>query len=79
MQEILTFIQMHGFAIVMCLMLCWYIMRKDDKQGEDIQELTKAVTEQTTAIKLMTDRFDTMMKFVPKRTTDRKTEEKKDE
>ena len=79
MQEILTFIQMHGFAIVMCLMLCWYIMRKDDKQGEDIQELTKAVTEQTTAIKWMTERFDTMMKFVPKRTTDRKPEVKQDE
>lgn len=47
-----------GFPIAMCIVVCWYVYKKDASHKEEIDKLSDAVNSQTLNIQKLVDRLD---------------------
>lgn len=47
-----------GFPISMCIVVCWYVYKKDASHKEEIDKLSDAVNSQTLNIQKLVDRLD---------------------
>lgn len=50
MNEILQVITTVGFPIAMCLILCWYIYKGDEKHDKEVEALTNSLNNNTKAL-----------------------------
>lgn len=50
-----------GFPIAMCLIVCWYVYKKDVSHKEEIDKLSEAVNAQTLSIQKLVDRIDKLI------------------
>lgn len=58
MQNVATLIGSLGFPIVACIMLFWYINKRDDIHKEEINKLSEAVNNNTLVMQKLLDRLE---------------------
>lgn len=58
MEEITTLISNVGFPIAMCIVVCYYVYKKDQSHKEEIDKLSDAVNQQTLNIQRLIDKID---------------------
>lgn len=58
MQNVATLIGSLGFPIVACIMLFWYIIKRDDIHKEEINKLSEAVNNNTLVMQKLLDRLE---------------------
>lgn len=58
-QPIITFISSVGFPIAMCVLMAWYINKKDEKDRDVVQKQTECIT-------ALCEKIDTLIDFVRK-------------
>ncbi len=66
MENIVTIISSLGFAIAMCIFVCWYVMKQNDNYRQDIQDMQVSHKEEieklTRALNKLCDKLDEYMK-----------------
>lgn len=61
MPDMVNLIGALGFPIAMCLLVCWYVYKKDISHKEEIDKLSEAVNAQTLSIQKLVDRIDKLI------------------
>lgn len=61
MTEAVNLIGTVGFPIAMCLIVSWYVYKKDVSHKEEIDKLSEAVNAQTLSIQKLVDRIDKLI------------------
>lgn len=55
--EILTAISTVGFPAAMCLLMAWYISKREEEHGKEMSELKKAINNNTLAVNKLSERI----------------------
>lgn len=58
MDTITTLISSVGFPIAMCIVICYYVYKKDTDHKAEIDKLSDAVNKQTLNIQRLIDKID---------------------
>ena len=67
MQEVMSIISTLGFPIAMCLLMAWYVKKKDETHSEEIKKLSETINQQTLNIQKLVDRFDSLLSSISNR------------
>lgn len=57
MNEVVTLVSTVGFPAAMCLLMGYYVMRRDEEHGKEMAELKKAINNNTNAITKLAERM----------------------
>ena len=57
MTEVVTLVSTVGFPAAMCLLMGYYVMRRDEEHGKEMAELKKAINNNTNAITKLAERM----------------------
>ena len=57
MNEIVTIISTVGFPAAMCVLMGYYIMHREEEHGKEMNELKKAINNNTAAITKLAERM----------------------
>jgi hypothetical protein len=57
LNEIVTVISTVGFPAAMCILMGYYIMRREEEHGKEMAELKKAINNNTSAISKLVERL----------------------
>lgn len=57
MNEVVTLVSTVGFPAAMCLLMGYYVMRREEEHGKEMAELKKAINNNTNAITKLAERM----------------------
>lgn len=57
MENIVSIITQLGFPVAMCLLLFWYITKKDEAHKEEIDKMSEAVNNNTIVMQKLIDKL----------------------
>lgn len=57
MNDIATIVTQLGFPIAMCLLLFWYVTKKDEAHREEMEKMSEAVNNNTIVMQKLIDKL----------------------
>ena len=57
MNDIATIVTLLGFPIAMCLLLFWYVTKKDEAHREEMEKMSEAVNNNTIVMQKLIDKL----------------------
>lgn len=58
MSEVVTLISTVGFPAAMCLLMGWYIWKREEEHAKEMKEMQKAINNNTAAITKLVAKLD---------------------
>ena len=57
MENIVELLGQFGFPVAMCLLLFWYVTRKDEQHKEEIDKMSEAINNNTLVMQKLIDKL----------------------
>lgn len=57
MENIVELLSQFGFPVAMCLLLFWYVTRKDEQHKEEMDKMSEAINNNTLVMQKLIDKL----------------------